>query len=110
MLGVRAVPDQDWVRLTQSQFEPVQITPDFWIVPSWHEVPGQARQVIDVASQLIDSAYLAGQPAEIVAEAMDRFERLVSGTSGGTRAGFTRGSISHLTSSRGPKRTCSIAR
>ena len=40
------VEDQDWVRLTQSQFEPVQITPDFWIVPSWHEPPAQARCII----------------------------------------------------------------
>ena len=34
--------DQDWVRLTQSQFAPVSITPDFWVVPSWHEPPGEA--------------------------------------------------------------------
>jgi ribosomal protein L11 methyltransferase len=40
------VEDQDWVRLTQSQFAPVEITPSFWIVPSWHEAPAQARQVI----------------------------------------------------------------
>lgn len=46
VLGCDAVPDQDWVRLTQSQFEPVQITPEFWIVPTWHEVPAQARLVI----------------------------------------------------------------
>ncbi len=46
VLGCGAVPDQDWVRLTQSQFEPVQITPEFWIVPTWHEVPPQARLVI----------------------------------------------------------------
>ena len=38
--------EQDWVRLTQSQFTPVAITPEFWIVPSWHEVPAAARQVI----------------------------------------------------------------
>ncbi len=44
--GVRAVADQDWVRLTQSQFDPVEITPSFWIVPSWHEPPAQAEQVI----------------------------------------------------------------
>ena len=44
--GVREVPDQDWVRLTQSQFAPVEITPTFWIVPSWHEPPAQAQQVI----------------------------------------------------------------
>ena len=45
-LGVRRVEDQDWVRLTQSQFAPVEITPEFWIVPTWHEVPPQARQTI----------------------------------------------------------------
>ena len=44
--GVRRIEDQDWVRLTQSQFAPVEITPEFWIVPTWHEVPSQARQVI----------------------------------------------------------------
>jgi ribosomal protein L11 methyltransferase len=29
VLGVAAVPEQDWVRLTQSQFAPVEITPEF---------------------------------------------------------------------------------
>ena len=38
--------EQDWVRLTQSQFAPVEITPEFWVVPSWHEPPAAARQVI----------------------------------------------------------------
>jgi ribosomal protein L11 methyltransferase len=46
VVGVQAVADQDWVRLTQSQFTPVEITPDFWIVPTWHEPPAQARQII----------------------------------------------------------------
>lgn len=46
LLGIGAVPDQDWVRLTQSQFEPVEITPSFWIVPTWHEPPAAAQQVI----------------------------------------------------------------
>jgi len=44
--GLQAVPDQDWVRLTQSQFAPVEITPEFWIVPSWHAPPAAARRVI----------------------------------------------------------------
>ena len=44
--SLQAAPEADWVRLTQSQFEPVPITPTFWIVPSWHEVPAAARQVI----------------------------------------------------------------
>ena len=46
VLGVQSVPEQDWVRLTQSQFAPVEITPTFWIVPSWHDPPAAAKQVI----------------------------------------------------------------
>lgn len=46
VLGVVQVPDQDWVRLTQSQFTPVEITPEFWIVPTWHEPPAAAKTVI----------------------------------------------------------------
>ena len=46
MVAVQVVPDQDWVRLTQSQFTPVEITPAFWIVPTWHEPPAQATTVI----------------------------------------------------------------
>ena len=46
VLALRTVADQDWVRLTQSQFTPVEITPSFWIVPSWHQAPPQAKEVI----------------------------------------------------------------
>lgn len=46
VLEVRPVVEQDWVRLTQSQFEPVEITPTFWIVPTWHEPPAAAQQII----------------------------------------------------------------
>ncbi|WPB59497.1 50S ribosomal protein L11 methyltransferase [Xylophilus sp. GOD-11R] len=46
VIDVRAVAEQDWVRLTQSQFAPVEITPEFWIVPTWHEPPEAARRVI----------------------------------------------------------------
>jgi ribosomal protein L11 methyltransferase len=38
--------EQDWVRLTQSQFTPVPVTPTFWVVPSWHEAPAEAQKVI----------------------------------------------------------------
>lgn len=31
------VPQEDWVRLTQSQFDPIPISSRLWIVPSWHE-------------------------------------------------------------------------
>ncbi|MGJ7510655.1 50S ribosomal protein L11 methyltransferase [Variovorax sp. GT1P44] len=46
VLGMAEVPEQDWVRLTQSQFAPVEVTPEFWIVPTWHDPPAQARQII----------------------------------------------------------------
>jgi ribosomal protein L11 methyltransferase len=46
LVAMRPVAEQDWVRLTQSQFAPVEIAPGFWIVPSWHDVPPGARKVI----------------------------------------------------------------
>ncbi len=46
VLGMAELADQDWVRLTQSQFTPVDITPDFWIVPTWHELPAEAVRSI----------------------------------------------------------------
>lgn len=46
LVAMRPVAEQDWVRLTQSQFAPVEVAPGFWIVPSWHEVPPDATKVI----------------------------------------------------------------
>src|SRR4051812_34776354 len=34
---LRPVAEQDWVRLTQSQFEPIHIGKNIWVVPSWHD-------------------------------------------------------------------------
>lgn len=36
---IETVADADWVRLTQSQFDPIPISPRLWIVPTWHEAP-----------------------------------------------------------------------
>lgn len=36
------VADQDWVRLTQQQFEPVAVSQRLWIIPSWHSAPDPA--------------------------------------------------------------------
>ena len=33
---IEILEDNDWVRLTQSQFEPIPISPRLWIVPTWH--------------------------------------------------------------------------
>lgn len=45
-LHIVHVADQDWVRLTHSQFTPVEITPEFWIVPTWHQAPITAKKII----------------------------------------------------------------
>lgn len=37
--SIKQIEDQDWVRLTQSQFGPIRISSRLWIVPSWHQVP-----------------------------------------------------------------------
>jgi ribosomal protein L11 methyltransferase len=44
--SITPLVEQDWVRLTQSQFTPVPVTPSFWVVPSWHEAPAEALKVI----------------------------------------------------------------
>ncbi|PKO84736.1 MAG: 50S ribosomal protein L11 methyltransferase [Betaproteobacteria bacterium HGW-Betaproteobacteria-11] len=43
------IAEQDWVRLTQAQFDPIRITDRLWIVPSWHVAPepGAVNLVLD---------------------------------------------------------------
>ena len=52
-LSLRDVPDADWVRLTQSQFGPIQVAERLWIAPSWHrdnpDVPGLDLDAADGA-------------------------------------------------------------
>jgi ribosomal protein L11 methyltransferase len=33
------IAEQDWVQLTQAQFEPIRVSGRLWIVPSWHDAP-----------------------------------------------------------------------
>lgn len=33
---IETLKENDWVRLTQSQFDPIPISPRLWIVPTWH--------------------------------------------------------------------------
>ncbi len=44
----REVADQDWVRLTQSQFDPISIGKNIWVVPSWHAAPDPAALVLEL--------------------------------------------------------------
>ncbi len=41
---IDTLADNDWVRLTQSQFEPIPISPRLWIVPTWH-TPSDASAI-----------------------------------------------------------------
>jgi ribosomal protein L11 methyltransferase len=45
---LREVEEQDWVRLTQSQFEPIPIGQRIWVVPSWHDAPDPTALVLEL--------------------------------------------------------------
>jgi ribosomal protein L11 methyltransferase len=45
---VRVLEDQDWVRLTQSQFDPIPIGKRIWVVPSWHAAPDPQALVLEL--------------------------------------------------------------
>ncbi len=46
--SVRSVADEDWVRLTQSQFAPIHIGKNIWVVPSWHEAPDPTALILEL--------------------------------------------------------------
>ncbi len=35
--STQTIEEQDWVRMTQAQFNPIEINDKMWIVPTWHE-------------------------------------------------------------------------
>ncbi len=37
--SVERIEEQDWVRMTQAQFEPIRISDRLWITPTWHDAP-----------------------------------------------------------------------
>lgn len=41
-LDIGEVAEENWVQLTQAQFDPIRINARLWIVPSWHEAPDPA--------------------------------------------------------------------
>jgi ribosomal protein L11 methyltransferase len=42
VVDVKPVADQDWVRATQNQFQPVRVSSRLWVVPTWHAAPDPA--------------------------------------------------------------------
>lgn len=45
---MRTIAEQDWVRLTQSQFDPIHIGRNIWVVPSWHQAPDPGALVLEL--------------------------------------------------------------
>jgi ribosomal protein L11 methyltransferase len=45
---LRPVAEQDWVRLTQSQFDPIHIGKNIWVVPSWHQAPDPDGLILEL--------------------------------------------------------------
>ncbi|VXC42245.1 methylase for 50S ribosomal subunit protein L11 [Burkholderia sp. 8Y] len=45
---LREVEEQDWVRLTQAQFDPIHIGERIWVVPSWHDAPDPDALVLEL--------------------------------------------------------------
>lgn len=46
--ALEAVDDTDWVRRTQSQFQPIRISDRLWIVPTWHQPPNASAINIEL--------------------------------------------------------------
>ena len=46
LLETSDVENQDWVRITQAQFQPSHVSPRLWIVPSWSEPPATDAVII----------------------------------------------------------------
>jgi ribosomal protein L11 methyltransferase len=45
---VATVQEQDWVRRSQAQFQPLLVGTRLWVVPSWHEIPEEASAVVRI--------------------------------------------------------------
>jgi ribosomal protein L11 methyltransferase len=53
--ALATLDDQDWVTLTQNQFQPIQISQRLWIVPSWH-----TPQNLDAINLIVDPGMAFG--------------------------------------------------
>lgn len=47
-IAIATVEEQDWVRLTQAQFDPIRVSGRLWIVPSWHTPPDPSALCIEL--------------------------------------------------------------
>ncbi|PPD57082.1 MAG: 50S ribosomal protein L11 methyltransferase, partial [Methylotenera sp.] len=54
------IEEQDWVRATQAQFEPIKITDKLWIVPTWHQSSWQESAQNDAINIILDPGLAFG--------------------------------------------------
>jgi ribosomal protein L11 methyltransferase len=72
---VSRVEDEDWVRRSQAQFEPLRVGPRLWIGASWHSAPPDAPLVVR-----LDPGLAFGTGSHPSTKLVLRFlERLIAG-------------------------------
>lgn len=54
------IAEQDWVRSTQAQFDPIKITEKLWIVPTWHQSEWQQTANQDAINIVLDPGLAFG--------------------------------------------------
>ncbi|MBX9676241.1 MAG: 50S ribosomal protein L11 methyltransferase [Methylotenera sp.] len=54
------IEEQDWVRATQAQFDPIKITDKLWIVPTWHQSTWQETAQQDAINIMLDPGLAFG--------------------------------------------------
>lgn len=64
--STRVFADEDWVRLTQSQFEPIRISPRLLITPTWHLDRIRSESMVHAAPEQSVSSTSASTPITIV--------------------------------------------
>ncbi len=54
------IAEQDWVRTTQAQFDPIKITDNLWIVPTWHQSSWQETANREAINIILDPGLAFG--------------------------------------------------
>lgn len=58
--STETIAEQDWVRTTQAQFDPIEITDNLWIVPTWHQSTWQETANQEAINIVLDPGLAFG--------------------------------------------------
>lgn len=58
--STEVIEEQDWVRATQAQFDPIKITDKLWIVPTWHQTNWLETAQADAINIILDPGLAFG--------------------------------------------------